>query len=428
MKKRYYLMLSFLAMLGTTANAQWEPCPNQHIPAFTQRVVHEMVADGNTILGGCWGYMVKSTDNGNNWEVVSHPALVSNLSQYANLVRVGSRVYAGARGNGGREIYYSDDLGLSWIIDTVGMPEMNFGPVVVKPAPVELVNLNNEYIFAQLESNFVLYKKTDEVSWSVLPVPSAYKTPGDVFAIGSRLFLVTDKLIYSDDLGQTWVTPANDIPQTGTGYISNVFVDGWGFIYAAYKNFTTQVETIIVTKDMGEHWDTLNFGFNTRAVRNIFVDQTEIFVALTPGGSDTTMRIMYSPNAGKTWSDVSLDINRYFSFGHLGITSFLKNNGVLFAGTDEIGVMRQNGITGIAPASARALTVYPNPAAQKIRIGKPFHVVSDVQICDLQGRVVKRLVLQAAEEEIALDGLPAGMYLVRLMNEEGVYQAKILKD
>lgn len=372
--------------------------------------------------------MVRSTDNGNNWEVVSHPALVSNLSQYANLVRVGSRVYAGARGNGGREIYYSDDFGLNWTLDTVGMPEMNFGPVVVKPAPVELVNLNNEYIIAQLESNFVLYKKTGEVSWSVLPVPSAYKTPGDVFAIGSRLFLVTDKLIYSDDLGQTWVTPANNFPQVVFGSISNVFVDSWGFIYAAYKNFTTQAETIIVTKDMGENWDTLDFGFNKRMIRNIYVDQTEIFVALTPGGSDTTMRIMYSPNAGKTWSDVSLDINRYFSFGHLGVTSFLKNNGVLFAGTEEFGVMRQNGTMGIPPASARELAVYPNPAVQKIRIGKSFDVVSDVHVCDLQGRVVKRLVLQAGEEEISLDGLPAGMYPMRLANEEGTYQAKILKN
>ncbi|MEY3051594.1 MAG: hypothetical protein RLY31_1379 [Bacteroidota bacterium] len=70
---------------------------------------------------------------------------------------------------------------------------------------------------------------------------------------------------------------------------------------------------------------------------------------------------------------------------------------------------------GVSPVEPRKVTVYPNPASQFISIDNADQV-SQIVIINLVGRKLKNFESVRKEEQYDISELPAGMYLVQLLD------------
>ena len=115
-------------------------------------------------------------------------------------------------------------------------------------------------------------------------------------------------------------------------------------------------------------------------------------------------------------------------------------NGNLDDNTDNMDNTDNQGNQGDAETrSAKAvqqdgetnLTVYPNPTDDILYVELSGAGVQSAGLYDLQGRVVKTLrttSLQGTTATLSLKSVPAGVYLLRVMDTEGrEYQRKIVK-
>ncbi len=81
---------------------------------------------------------------------------------------------------------------------------------------------------------------------------------------------------------------------------------------------------------------------------------------------------------------------------------------------------------GIEDQPSRALSLYPNPATEVLQINNPNNVViKQVKVYNLLGKEV--LQVQDRSNDIVISRLHPGVYFVKLITQEGVKTAKIMK-
>ncbi len=162
------------------------------------------------------------------------------------------------------------------------------------------------------------------------------------------------------------------------------------------------------------------------------IDQTNL---ITPNGA----AIVTSTSGGSPFPGMPPYYQYDWSTGEMG-TSIAG----LSAGTYTITVTDSHGCTnvqafevqlmvGTGEAVGDAFLLYPNPAADWIRLVLPAHSGKyQVELSDATGRMVLSQALQASAEECQLDlrGLPWGSYLVRVQDvaENSVFVGKLVKQ
>ena len=67
-------------------------------------------------------------------------------------------------------------------------------------------------------------------------------------------------------------------------------------------------------------------------------------------------------------------------------------------------------------AQVQRLNIYPNPASDKIHI--EYNNLKQITITDAMGRVVLNKQAAGNKTTLTVNGLPKGLYLLRVMNEE----------
>ena len=81
------------------------------------------------------------------------------------------------------------------------------------------------------------------------------------------------------------------------------------------------------------------------------------------------------------------------------------------------------------PKNLGSLNFWPNPADETLSIQMPegFQGEYDVQLIDLNGRIVQaKNSLQRTQLSLRRDGLPAGLYFLRINTERGFYTGKVI--
>ncbi len=81
-----------------------------------------------------------------------------------------------------------------------------------------------------------------------------------------------------------------------------------------------------------------------------------------------------------------------------------------------------SGSEGIATASGCDFAVGPNPAhgSTRVTLSQEAAAGTELTLCDLQGRALRRYSLQGASLTLDLEGLPAGVYLLHLVAPDGM--------
>ncbi len=74
-------------------------------------------------------------------------------------------------------------------------------------------------------------------------------------------------------------------------------------------------------------------------------------------------------------------------------------------------------------------SVYPNPANDVVNISNSTSaIISNVEMTDLNGRVVKNVTLNATEGQINISDLSTGVYMMNVSSDQGTSTKKIIKN
>lgn len=425
MKKTLLIAANLLLCIGL--NAQWTKSTP---PGLPQR----MLVDGSTIYIGAYASVIKSTDNGQNWTVVDS-GIVSNLSNCTGLIKVGNRLVASYGGNGNHYVYYSENDGETWQLDTA-----NWAPPIInniRPYSVHTLNYKNTHTICVLESNYILYKSNTDNQWSNLNPPSTHRTPNAIHFDGDTIFLFrlrtidnTCDIAYTTDLGANWDT----LPVT-----SNINVRGVPFKNA--QNGTLHVglgtasrpfdEIIWSSNDNGRTWDTSRVrNLNTRdRLVGLWTDDDLMIAAFQTTNSDTLNKIMMSEDGGTTWTDMTGDLVSQFQFKFhpMSNLSVINNRIWVFQGSSiytlALDGSNPTSISEINPHSSNRISIFPNPAHTKISVNGACALI---QIYDINGRL---LIATEQTETIDISSLNNGVYIVKTRDNSNVESIqKLIKN
>jgi hypothetical protein len=125
--------------------------------------------------------------------------------------------------------------------------------------------------------------------------------------------------------------------------------------------------------------------------------------------------------------------SKYGSWGHLESLDQLNQNLMQVApkyqALLDANIPKSDIPSGIAPAAESGLLIYPNPANDQITLsfGTPV-IKAEITVFDVQGRLlISKTVENTAIENIELDKLGSGIYMIRVASGNDLMKAKFMK-
>ncbi|MBQ2572904.1 MAG: T9SS type A sorting domain-containing protein, partial [Bacteroidales bacterium] len=82
-------------------------------------------------------------------------------------------------------------------------------------------------------------------------------------------------------------------------------------------------------------------------------------------------------------------------------------------GCDSIVTLHLNILSGISQNGTAEISIYPNPATDILNITSS-ETISEIEIVNVMGQVVKRMVVNADNAVCDVEDLNAGVYIVRI--------------
>ena len=162
-----------------------------------------------------------------------------------------------------------------------------------------------------------------------------------------------------------------------------------------------------------------SFILNISIFLNGELKQTKQVVLADFRSSDTTKHFLLD-----TWKYVGITTQSdsiHFELLSSDIGNFGINTPTYFA-LDKIAIIHTGSVNKLKPLT---LSVYPNPATDKIKIAE-FAKVRSVEICDYRGMKLKAMYLDGGQLDIS--ALSEGMYWVRaLMNDGSMATSSFIK-
>jgi hypothetical protein len=314
------LALSALLLAGCENNGTLVP-PASSVPKWTQTIgpnsaiVNTFAAGGAYLFAGVGDGILRSADNGANWNYVIQGVSVNAIAVTGNGAG-GVNLFAGTSPGG---ILESNNDGSRWYSANYGLTDHH----------ILALAANGSLLVAATSGEGVFVSTNDGVSWNAtengLPsskvdaIAFSYNLESVHQSAGLNIFLGTlgSGVYYSNDTGGTW-TPANaDLADSVTSLAvinSNIFAGTLG-------------QGIFTSTDNGASWtagNLLNYG-RYPIVHAIAVEGTRVFAAVTqvPGGGGA----FYSTDNGATWSPFGTGLP------NSGAQSLSISDSTLFAGS-----------------------------------------------------------------------------------------------
>jgi hypothetical protein len=412
-------VLLALLVITATASAQWTrvafDTPDQN-PATC------FFIDGNTIYLGSLGAVYRSKDAAATFKRCDN-GIVDKISGCTGIVKVGSYIYASFGGNGGRGIYYSNDNGDTWQIDTVGWPIMNNIPVQMFAK--KLRAFKNEYVFAVLESNFTIYKRPEDSAWTVLQSPGDFRTPEDIYFDGDTIFLSRQGFgnpvkTWSADMGATW----KQVVGTGATPIGTIWRNrAGGELYSAMTVYVgaKSINWLVRSTNNGTDWDTIRRCANTAPVS---VDANGDLVVVAHEGNftpaDSVGRIVMSTDRGSTWSDISGNFQHLIQYSFASLEALdVYGNTLMAGGPCLITRPIEVGPTSVDESETATRTSQGEMFATRSGVYVPEEFVGrSFWMSDIQGQLVKSGTV--AGTLIDLASVPNGFYALIVHTPQGL--------
>ena len=269
-------------------------------------------------------------------------------------------------------VWYSDDQGVSWSLDTSGLETNMITPKFLSAAGK--LWMYNNYDDSKTDDDLLCFDPSTGVWEKVIETGNSYDFVGVndslfVFEIAAASNGYQGKLMRSGDGGETW----NEIsfPSSSMAY--------WGMrsdngkLYLLHSNPIGADQTLSVSSDYGNTWEdidvtsALTAGVLTTSRFTTFEVKGDVIVLAQAQEefSDTTLNIAISNDGGESFTNTTLV--RTYSTAVTDIEIFQSDVFVIME--EELFVYRNSDvISGWADFSQNAsnLQMYPNPVKDKL--------------------------------------------------------------
>ena len=181
--------------------------------------------------------------------------------------------------------------------------------------------------------------------------------------------------------------------------------------YRQYSNENDQLE-VLVSDDCGASWTSV-FDEAGSTLATLAADQNSYN---TPGSGD--------------WRANTVDLSAFDGTNDVivkfEITSAYGNN--MFIDDINIGESGTSPGASIEEDDKVSFSVFPNPATDEFVVSLGQDIDSEIQILDIQGKVVSAQVVSAGQSNITINSanLDAGVYTVLVKTENGVTAQKVM--
>ncbi|KQC32321.1 glycosyl transferase [Nonlabens sp. YIK11] len=325
--------------------------------------------------GGIW----KTEDGGGSWAKISQTEFTSSGS-FPNTIHffdTDNGVVTGDPVNGNWEIYTTADGGSTF----TPVPAANIpAPQTNETGYLAQNTASGDSIWFTTSTGRIFHSTNRGLNWNVYQSPisdfGGSEVSGDIsFADASKGILQTNAaILYSTtNAGQTWTQIVTS--GTGTPYGDNI----------AYLPFTSYIVSV---------------------------------------GSDPNFAgSSYSVNDGVTW--VNIDTKQHVDVAFLNTSA--GYSGGFTSDTNTTGVFKYVGdvlSAGDEFAFAKAISLYPNPTRNELNISGTDRVLN-LELFNLSGQSLK--VFQPSHS-LSLEGLPTGLYLLKITTPLGMQSIPVLKN
>ena len=380
-------------------NTEWTALP---VPTTTNGVSIGVTSD-NSLLLGTWEGIYKSTDWDSTWTnvYVDHSGIcdVTDLLQLTNGTIIASIFDHLAMGEGG--LLQSTDNGETW--ENIGL---------INESMVCLANNSKDVIYVGCITNPEL------------------QTPG---------------LFRSSDFGVTWQSflPSQCVQSIAVDnndvLYANMYCDSWGMPWGVFRS-----------SDDGETWDCLELGMPNKMISKLHLSNdgylyafgqydNQIYRSRKSVYEEFEIEVVACPENGGT--AIGSGTYHFGEFAHFSASAnanyqfvgWTNQNGDTISNEAEYAHMIARGgqitahfvsIEAVEETEGTAFTLCPNPASGVVRIEGVE--ADEVWFYNALGQVVKRV---RNSNEISVEGLSEGVYLVRILDAEGKnYVARVMKE
>jgi len=364
------------------------------------------------------GGVYRSTDNGQNWEIVYN---LGDFGVISMAVNDAGYIYAGTSKSAER-LNISKDNGESW--ENIELPPPSYGNVM------KILCIGHDTIYVstwEASGSFINYSFDGGVTWNYSNVTNhsglEYVSDIDVLSTGEVFVSINgyswgEGGVYkSTDAGVSWEYVGLLNHQVMTLEINSnneVFTGDWWVI----NNDPPGIHALY------EGTNTFKFIFDAYYVTDIVIDSDETIYAAA------NEWVVYSLDNGLTFNRIEDDLSTTIEFLHIG------SNGYLYGIRFNRIVKSIDPITEVGERHdiGKIVNTYPNPASTCLNVKinqNPWQDTSyEVHIYDITGKVVYKNEGYSNTDKFTMDVslLTTGYYLVEIVQNNKIYKSSFVKN
>lgn len=256
------------------------------------------------------------------------------------------------------------------------IPFQNLGPITATPGSYKLA---------------LYYKGADESAWSYVGEDLGHANPMSITVVGAstpNIQMNSNFSINPNPLrkGQSATVSVN-ITNRGSAAFT-------GKLKLSLLNANNQEVQVIQQKNVNS------------AITQYSTDMFTFIGTISANAGSYKLALYYQPTGVSTWTLVGNTYNSNYQ------------NPKSVTVTDP---------TGIEENGEDALSIYPNPANDVIRITSASPVMERVEMFDLTGKQVYSAINVRSGAEINIANLTGGVYMLRIVTDEGILTRKVVK-
>jgi photosystem II stability/assembly factor-like uncharacterized protein len=364
--------------------------------APNNNTIYSVETNGSMVFVGTGGSGIyRSDDNGNIW------APINNGIQpwyYFSLLFFNDSLYAGSFGM----VHLSADNGESWIDLNIDL-DLNDNVIdLVRKGP---------YLYASVSAKGVYVYSFDSGMWSSanngLP---AGPTANELLAVGADLYAATNAGLYkSDDEAESWTLMENGL--SSDMQVHSIFeLDG--------TLLAGTSDGLFKSTDSGETWLTADSGIPVGAVAVSMVEMNGSIFTATYNG------LYASSDLGDNWTTVnngSMGFGYIYTLGTEGNYLFVAKGNTLYSNQGNPLSREDSGISSPGP-----VVIYPNPGTDRIYIEQEGTELTEIQILDTKGRLLRTIRQNTSTLQVA--DLPKGIYIIKLTTDQDTITKRFVKQ